>query len=99
VLGDLLELGPAGPALHRQAGAKLARLGYAGLVAVGPLAVEIAQGAAAGGLPADRVLTTEDPKQAADRVRAWARPGDWVLVKASRGLALERVIDALGTKS
>jgi UDP-N-acetylmuramoyl-tripeptide--D-alanyl-D-alanine ligase len=99
VLGDMLELGPEGPALHRQAGAKLARLGYAGLVAVGPLAVEIAQGAAAGGLPADRVLTTEDPKQAADRVRAWARPGDWVLVKASRGLALERVIDALGTKS
>jgi UDP-N-acetylmuramoyl-tripeptide--D-alanyl-D-alanine ligase len=99
VLGDMLELGPEGPALHRQAGEKLARLGFAGLVAVGPLAVEIAQGAAAGGLPADRVLTTEDPVQAADRVRAWARPGDWVLVKASRGLALERVIDALGTKS
>jgi UDP-N-acetylmuramoyl-tripeptide--D-alanyl-D-alanine ligase len=95
VLGDMLELGPEGPALHRQAGEKVARLGYAGLVAVGPLAVEIAQGARAGGLPADRVVTTDDPALAADRVRAWARPGDWVLVKASRGLALERVIDAL----
>jgi UDP-N-acetylmuramoyl-tripeptide--D-alanyl-D-alanine ligase len=95
VLGDMLELGPEGPALHRQAGQAVARLGYAGLVAVGPLAVDIAQGAAEGGLASDRVLTTEDPALAADRVRAWARPGDWVLVKASRGLALERVIAAL----
>ncbi len=97
VLGDMLELGAEGPALHRETGEKLARLGYAGLVAVGPGAAEIARGAAAGGLPADRLVTTEDPALAAARVRAWARPGDWVLVKASRGLALERVIEAMKT--
>jgi UDP-N-acetylmuramoyl-tripeptide--D-alanyl-D-alanine ligase len=95
VLGDMLELGREGPQLHREIGAQVSGLGYAGLVTVGELAGEIAEGARAAGLRPDRVFSTEDPAVAAATVRGWAQPGDWVLVKASRGLQLERVIAAL----
>ena len=94
VLGDMLELGRDAPRLHREIGSLVARLGYAGLVTVGELALEIGQGALAAGLPGDRLFSTDDPAAAAAAVRRWAQPGDWVLVKASRGLQLERVIAA-----
>jgi UDP-N-acetylmuramoyl-tripeptide--D-alanyl-D-alanine ligase len=95
VLGDMLELGHEEEALHQETGRLVASLGLAGLVAMGPLATHYARGARAGGMAADRIETTEDPARAAALVAAWSRPGDWLLVKASRGLRLERVIEAL----
>jgi UDP-N-acetylmuramoyl-tripeptide--D-alanyl-D-alanine ligase len=95
VVGDMLELGHDGEGMHREVGALAARLGLAGLAAVGPLAAAAADGARAAGLDPARVVATEDPAQAAAAVWGWARGGDWVLVKASRGLRLERVVDAL----
>jgi UDP-N-acetylmuramoyl-tripeptide--D-alanyl-D-alanine ligase len=96
VLGDMLELGPQEEALHHEIGELVAQLGLAGLVTVGPMAVQYALGAKSAGMPADRVASTDDPGQAAALIARWSRPGDWILVKASRGLRLERVIDALG---
>jgi UDP-N-acetylmuramoyl-tripeptide--D-alanyl-D-alanine ligase len=96
VLGDMLELGPQEEALHHEIGELVAQLGLAGLVTVGPLAVQYALGAKTAGMPADQVASTDDPGQAAALIARWSRPGDWILVKASRGLRLERVIDALG---
>jgi UDP-N-acetylmuramoyl-tripeptide--D-alanyl-D-alanine ligase len=94
VLGDMLELGPEAEALHRevgrQAGARLA-----GLAAVGDLAPALVDGARAAGLGADRALVAASPEEAAARLAAWTAPGDWILVKASRGLALERAVAAL----
>ncbi len=95
VLGDMLELGGETDALHRQIGAQVAALGFAGLVALGAHAVPLAEGATRGGLPADRVLVTQDPAAAADAFLAWSRPTDWLLVKASRSLRLERVLEVL----
>jgi UDP-N-acetylmuramoyl-tripeptide--D-alanyl-D-alanine ligase len=96
VLGDMLELGPQEEALHHEIGELVAQLGLAGLVTVGPLALHYALGAKSAGMPAEQVASTDDPAQAAAIIARWSRPGDWVLVKASRGLRLERVIDALG---
>ncbi|HEY8926658.1 MAG TPA: UDP-N-acetylmuramoyl-tripeptide--D-alanyl-D-alanine ligase [Polyangia bacterium] len=94
VLGDMLELGPDSVEQHRAVGRDAAQ-GLAGLAVVGPLGAEIARGAREAGLPADRVVTTSEPATAAAAVAAWTRPGDWILVKASRGMRLERAVDAL----
>ncbi len=94
ILGDMLELGPEAPELHhaigREAGTRLA-----GLVAVGPLSAAIARGAREAGLSPARAITTDDPIAAAATVASWSRPGDWILVKASRGMHLERAVAAL----
>jgi len=97
VLGDMLELGPAGPALHRERGAALA--GRVDLVVgVGALAKELLEGARAGGLPAGRLRHFDDSAAAASAIGAIVEPGDAVLVKGSRGVRLEAVVDALGER-
>jgi UDP-N-acetylmuramoyl-tripeptide--D-alanyl-D-alanine ligase len=94
ILGDMLELGPDTVAQHRAVGRDLAgRL--AGLVTVGSLGAEIAIGAREAGLDATRIVAVSEPTEAAAKVAQWTRPGDWILVKASRGMRLERAIDAL----
>ncbi|HEY0710205.1 MAG TPA: UDP-N-acetylmuramoyl-tripeptide--D-alanyl-D-alanine ligase [Polyangia bacterium] len=95
VLGDMLELGDEQEPLHAQIGRLCAELGYVGVVGIGPLAAHYVAGARAGGLAADRVQHTEDPAEAAASIARWTRPGDWILVKASRGLRLERVLDSM----
>jgi len=89
VLGDMLELGPQGADLHREIGAHARRAGVDVLVAVGPLAAEM--NAEFGG----ESYSFADAAGAAKAVPAMLRPGDTVLVKASRGVGLERVAAAL----
>ena len=94
VLGDMLELGPDGARLHRERG-----LSYGGkvdqLFSVGPLAREIGEGARRAGLPAAAVSHFDDAAAAAAAVPDLVQAGDAVLVKASRGVKLEAVVDAL----
>jgi UDP-N-acetylmuramoyl-tripeptide--D-alanyl-D-alanine ligase len=95
VLGDMLELGEDAESLHAGVGRELARQKMSGLIALGDLGAHIARGARETGLPPDRVVTTSDPVQAASIVAGWSEPGDWIVVKASRGMRLERVVTAL----
>jgi UDP-N-acetylmuramoyl-tripeptide--D-alanyl-D-alanine ligase len=89
VLGDMLELGPEGPALHRALGAHAREREVGLLVSVGPLAAETA--AAFGG----ESVSLSDAAAAAERVPGLLRAGDTVLLKGSRGVGLERVAKAL----
>jgi UDP-N-acetylmuramoyl-tripeptide--D-alanyl-D-alanine ligase len=95
LLGDMLELGPGTAKAHEQLGQEVVGLGFAGLVAVGELAAHMVVGARAAGLNRNRVLATLDPDLAAATVAEWSKAGDWVLIKASRGMRLERALDAL----
>ncbi len=94
VLGDMLELGPDEERLHREIGAEAAPILDA-LVAVGPRGRWIAAAARAAGL--GTVLTAEDADDATRVVERDLAPGvgDLLLVKGSRGVALDRVVDAL----
>ena len=94
VLGDMLELGPSAPTLHREQGAALPDRADV-VVGVGALAREILEGARAAGLPPERLHHFPDAARAAAAVPALVEPGDAVLVKGSRGIRLEAVVDAL----
>ncbi len=89
VLGDMLELGPLEAQHHREIGAYAARSGVDVLVTVGPLAAEMA------GAFGHSARQTPDAAAAADVVADLVGPGDLVLVKASRGVHLETVTEAL----
>ncbi len=90
VVGDMLELGDHAEDAHAVVGERLGELGIP-VVALGAHKHTVAD---ATGVPA-LSWTTDDPVAAARQVLAATEPGDWVLVKGSRGMRLERVIDAL----
>ena len=95
VLGHMAELGPISDEEHERVGELVARLGIDGLVVVGREARLIAVGAQREGVEPERIVMCEDVSEAASAVRSLARPGDIVLVKASRVERMERVADAL----
>jgi UDP-N-acetylmuramoyl-tripeptide--D-alanyl-D-alanine ligase len=95
VLADMLELGPTAGALHRRAGEVLAAAGWDVLVAVGPLAASLADGAVAAGLDASAAHRFADAATAAAAIGDIVREGDLVLVKGSRGMKTETIVDAL----
>lgn len=90
VLGEMAELGEHGPAAHAEIGRLTAELGVDRLVAVGPIARAILEGAS--GLAGEPVA---DVAAAVELLRREVRPGDVVLVKASRSAGLERVASGL----
>jgi UDP-N-acetylmuramoyl-tripeptide--D-alanyl-D-alanine ligase len=92
ILGDMLELGPDAPQLHRGVGELAGRLGIDHLIAIGDHAGELAAGARVAGVG---VSMAADSSEAIAAASDWLRPSDAVLVKASRGLALETVAQAL----
>jgi len=97
VLGDMLELGATAPELHRESGRTLA--GRVDVVAgVGPLAKEIVAGAREAGLDEKALVHFDDATLAAAAVGELVQPGDAVLVKASRGIQLERVVTAIAAR-
>lgn len=85
VLGDMLELGPTSGALHEELGRRAADAGIDEVVAVGSLGDRIVAGAAEAGIPA---VTAQRDAVAASLSLS---PGDVVLIKASRGVGLEKV--------
>jgi UDP-N-acetylmuramoyl-tripeptide--D-alanyl-D-alanine ligase len=93
VLGDMLELGAQAERLHHQLGMDVAAARFELLVCVGELAAAIAAGALHGGMASDRVVHCTDTATAATCLDERLRTGDTVLFKASRGLALERLVE------
>jgi UDP-N-acetylmuramoyl-tripeptide--D-alanyl-D-alanine ligase len=93
VAGEMLELGPEGPAMHRAAGREIALLGVDELWGVRGLARELVEGAREAGLGAARFFETTD--EAAEALVGELRGGDLVLVKGSRGVRTERIVEAV----
>jgi UDP-N-acetylmuramoyl-tripeptide--D-alanyl-D-alanine ligase len=96
VLGDMLEMGEFGPAAHREVGAHVPGRADV-LITVGDLGREIARAARAAGVPSTAVHECDSAAGTVSLLRQILRPGDMLLVKASHGMRLERVVEALAT--
>ncbi|QPN59345.1 UDP-N-acetylmuramoyl-tripeptide--D-alanyl-D-alanine ligase [Synechococcus sp. CBW1002] len=97
VLGTMLELGDRSLDLHRQVAERAAALGLDGLVIVDGGAEGEAMLEAARSLP--RLARVSEAIEAMDPLRGWINAGDVVLLKASRGVALERLLPCLERES
>ncbi|MGA3128828.1 MAG: UDP-N-acetylmuramoyl-tripeptide--D-alanyl-D-alanine ligase [Candidatus Korobacteraceae bacterium] len=89
IAGEMLELGPGAPELHRECGRKMALNKADYVVGVRGNGEFIAEGAASSGVTAEFV---ETPEQAGEWLARNLREGDAVLLKASRGVGLERAL-------
>jgi UDP-N-acetylmuramoyl-tripeptide--D-alanyl-D-alanine ligase len=95
VLGDMGELGESAAEAHREAGRRVAELGIDYLFALGRWADETAAAAARAGMAAERIHVGKDHADTAAAVRHVLQGNDWVLVKGSRSMRMERVVELL----
>jgi UDP-N-acetylmuramoyl-tripeptide--D-alanyl-D-alanine ligase len=96
VLGDMLELGAEEERLHRETGRQVAGRAEL-LVAVGERARWIGEGAVEAGLSPAAVIPAATAEEAAQRLSPRLAEGDVVVLKASRGIGLDRTVEALAT--
>ena len=94
VLGDMLELGEGEEDSHRLVGRKAAHT-VDRLITVGPRARWIAEAAQTDGLVAGAVAVTENNQQAIEQLKQWIKRGDILLIKGSRGMKMEEIVNAL----
>lgn len=97
VAGSMGELGPTAGELHRTLGRQAAEAGVGCLLACGPFAGTIVEGATAAGLDAEGCQTFETTAGLCDKLHSFVRPADIILVKGSRSAGLEAAIKTLKT--
>jgi UDP-N-acetylmuramoyl-tripeptide--D-alanyl-D-alanine ligase len=95
VLGDMLELGEMSDALHVEIGRVAAGSGIDYLLCLGPHSAATINGARAAGMPADRMRHFAMHQELLDALVGLVKPGDMILFKGSRGMALEKIIVGL----
>ena len=95
VTGDMLALGPDSADYHRQMGTYAARSGIDQLVAVGAQAAAVAGSAMQAGMDAGCLGACHDLETLTVLLDCWLEAGDVILVKGSRGMQMERVVDRL----
>jgi len=95
IIGDMLELGENTIMAHRDLGIYIAGAGADGLIAVGEFAGYVAEGAAEAGMNENNVKAFNDYPQTLEQIKEWITTGDIVLVKGSRGMKMERIVEGL----
>jgi UDP-N-acetylmuramoyl-tripeptide--D-alanyl-D-alanine ligase len=94
--GEMRELGPASPQLHREGGEFAGRTGKIDFViGVQGDALQIVEGAIAGGVPREQTKFFATPENAAEFLASFVKPGDLLLVKGSRSVKMERIVEAM----
>ena len=95
VLGDMLELGPGTAGFHEDAGKRVGALGFEHLFFCGEQREHLAGGARSAGMEESRIHTFANPEEIPGSLESRVGEGDWILVKGSRRLRMERVVEAL----
>jgi UDP-N-acetylmuramoyl-tripeptide--D-alanyl-D-alanine ligase len=94
-LGDMLELGNGAVAAHRELGRLAAGAGLSLLVTCGNFRQEVAAGAQEAGMPPEGIMPVASHAEGAKVLREFLLPGDWLLVKGSRSMHMEALIECL----
>jgi UDP-N-acetylmuramoyl-tripeptide--D-alanyl-D-alanine ligase len=95
VLGDMKELGEESASIHRDVGRRIGTMGLSRLITLGEMAAEIAEGAREAGMAAAEVSSAASHEEAAELLRRNWPKGAWILVKGSRSMAMERILEGL----
>jgi UDP-N-acetylmuramoyl-tripeptide--D-alanyl-D-alanine ligase len=95
VLGDMLELGEKEVEYHIQAGRQVAEWGWDILVTVGTLSQHMAEGALSSGMQADQIFSFKNSEEAAEEILPLVQEGDLILVKSSRKIEIEKIVERL----
>jgi UDP-N-acetylmuramoyl-tripeptide--D-alanyl-D-alanine ligase len=95
ILGDMRELGDDSPFWHREVGKCAGDSGIEYLVLLGQFAPFVAEGAESAGLPKARIFIGRTHEDIALQVKGILKRGDWILIKGSREMQMEKVMDFL----
>lgn len=95
VLGNMLELGPGAGEGHFQVGRAAVFRGVQQIITVGDLGEYIAAGAEEAGMPGDSITRCSNNQEALESLTRVLHPGDVVLVKGSRGMHMEEIVEGL----
>jgi UDP-N-acetylmuramoyl-tripeptide--D-alanyl-D-alanine ligase len=95
VLGDMFELGRHSEREHRLLGKAAAEAALDGLYLLGEQAPAVRSGALKAGMAPEKTIIGKDHVDVAAQLRAFVKRGDWLLFKGSRGMRMERVLEAL----
>jgi UDP-N-acetylmuramoyl-tripeptide--D-alanyl-D-alanine ligase len=95
VLGDMLELGEDEVEFHIQAGKQVARWGWDCLITVGFLSRHMAEGALSSGMNKNQIFSFRDSEEVAKEIWNLVHDGDFVLVKGSRKIQTEKIVDKM----
>jgi UDP-N-acetylmuramoyl-tripeptide--D-alanyl-D-alanine ligase len=90
----MLELGEHSPASHQQIGIRAARAGLAGLYAAGEFAGNVVEGATGAGMDSKKIFIGTR-EELAEALKNRMGQGDWVLVKGSRLMAMDKLVEQL----
>jgi UDP-N-acetylmuramoyl-tripeptide--D-alanyl-D-alanine ligase len=93
--GEMRELGPSSPKLHREGGQFAGKTGIDFVLGIQGDAAEIVEGAVSAGVPRENARFFATPAQAAAFLADFVRAGDLLLVKGSRSVKMERIVEAM----
>jgi UDP-N-acetylmuramoyl-tripeptide--D-alanyl-D-alanine ligase len=95
VLGDMLELGAGTAAAHKESGKRIGEMRCGHLFLLGEQAKHLAEGAKAAGMKGQEVHVARNPEEILESLQEVVKEGDWILVKGSRRMRMERIIEGL----
>lgn len=95
ILGDMLELGESSKSAHIHAGRLVSKLGIDYLFTMGEESIHIAHGAREDGMNRERIYSGKDHKEVSLKLRATIERGDCILVKGSRAMKMELIVEEL----
>jgi UDP-N-acetylmuramoyl-tripeptide--D-alanyl-D-alanine ligase len=95
VLGDMFELGKMTGREHRELGKRIAKTRIHRLYLLGRQAAAVKAGALSAGMDGDRVIIGKDHSDIARQLKSHVKRGDWLLIKGSRGMRMEKILGEL----